>query len=362
MTSERGFHTLDALRGVAASAVVLRHLQSNIVARYLPGSYLAVDLFFVLSGFVLAFSYEARLVTGSIKFRDFFTRRAIRLLPLHVVGTLIGAAVLLTVAMKAGPITTYLPGFLGYTLLAMIFMPTPAPFGAASNWLFPFNLPAWSLFWEMVIGAAFALIAPRLSNRMLGVLVIGSALLLTLAAKVMHSVDVGMRASDFVGGLPRVSYSFFAGVAIYRIWAARRLQIVLPAWTFPPIILCLFAISPSGIVGSIYELIAVFLLFPLVVWLASQAEPNEMWRKPFLIAGVTSYAMYVIHYPLLMLLVNVLNVKLDQIGDSGAIAFLVFVVALAFVLDRAFDLPVRREIQKTLRSKRSSADAAKAPS
>jgi peptidoglycan/LPS O-acetylase OafA/YrhL len=86
------YATLDGLRGIAAIAVVIYHLP--IEPKLVPHGYLAVDFFLMLSGFVLALAYSDKLHSG-MSFRSFFLKRAIRLYPIAIVGTAIGAAHLL---------------------------------------------------------------------------------------------------------------------------------------------------------------------------------------------------------------------------------------------------------------------------
>src|SRR6185437_6209521 len=80
------YATLDGLRGVAALAVVLYHYASDLIA---PHGYLAVDLFFAMSGFVIASAYEAKLKDG-LDVRGFLGIRAKRLAPLWMLGAIVG--------------------------------------------------------------------------------------------------------------------------------------------------------------------------------------------------------------------------------------------------------------------------------
>src|SRR4051812_23930437 len=80
------FLTLDALRGVAALIVFIRHSgpQFGLSAVEYSASHMAVDLFFVLSGFVLANAYESKLVDGTLGVSRFMLLRYIRLFPLYL--------------------------------------------------------------------------------------------------------------------------------------------------------------------------------------------------------------------------------------------------------------------------------------
>lgn len=85
-TARRTFHTLDGLRGVAAGTVLIYHFPSLWSPASAPSAYLAVDLFFLMSGFVIEHAYGQRLATG-LGVRRFLLLRLIRLYPLYLVGT-----------------------------------------------------------------------------------------------------------------------------------------------------------------------------------------------------------------------------------------------------------------------------------
>src|ERR1700712_1409072 len=86
----RRYHTLDALRGLAAIAVVGFHIsQVKLEPVLVPYGYLAVDFFFVLSGAVVAHAYEKQLRAG-LSWQAFFVKRVIRLYPLALLGTALG--------------------------------------------------------------------------------------------------------------------------------------------------------------------------------------------------------------------------------------------------------------------------------
>ena len=92
--SKPQYAILDGLRGVASLVVVAFHLFEAHAASHadqiINHGYLAVDFFFVLSGFVIGYAYDDRW--GRMTYRDFFKRRLIRLHPMVVMGMLIGAA------------------------------------------------------------------------------------------------------------------------------------------------------------------------------------------------------------------------------------------------------------------------------
>src|SRR5437016_4136883 len=145
--------TLDGLRGVAALAVAILHTNINMgSAPWLPHAYLAVDFFFVLSGFVVAFAYDQKLLTD-MTFFGFMRVRLIRLSPMIVAGTILGAFYLL--------MRTHLePGAIGYIAVAVLFgvllLPLDLVVGTEQ---YPLNVPSWSLLFELISNVCYAALA-----------------------------------------------------------------------------------------------------------------------------------------------------------------------------------------------------------
>jgi len=149
VAKQHKFAALDALRGVAAACVMLWHIQWTFGGPQDFGhAQLAVDLFFILSGFVISHSYAARLKSGAMTFGDYVIRRIVRLYPLIALGTAIGLAH----ALAYGPQSK---------LHALILLPlglAAIPVPSAS--LMPLDPPSWSLFFEMFGSVAFGLLIP----------------------------------------------------------------------------------------------------------------------------------------------------------------------------------------------------------
>ena len=95
--SRNRYITLDAMRGIAALFVVARHFSGLRGAADPQFSFLAVDLFFLLSGFVLSFSYDERIAAGMSP-AAFLMKRIIRLYPLYFLGIALGIAIALSEA------------------------------------------------------------------------------------------------------------------------------------------------------------------------------------------------------------------------------------------------------------------------
>jgi peptidoglycan/LPS O-acetylase OafA/YrhL len=197
------FDVLDGLRGVAAFAVLVMHVTPYNAILITPHAALAVDFFFGLSGFVIAAVYEERIKAG-MSLKAFMWVRVVRLYPLIVLGAVIGAA---------GFVRLYDGGMLALLFVTGVLM-IPTPYGALSEdqCMYALNAPSWSLLWELLVNLLYGAIAPLLHNRMLAVIVGVSAIALAATGLHFETLAVGPYWPEGWAGLPRVMFSFFAGV------------------------------------------------------------------------------------------------------------------------------------------------------
>lgn len=307
------FATLDGMRGAAAIAVMIFHAGSagGVSA---PSGYLAVDLFFALSGFVLAHAYEPRLRDG-MPLREFINLRVARLYPMYLVGTLVGAAFA----------TTHPSAFL--------FLPHHN-----SNALFPGNVVMWSLLFELGANIMFAAFALRCGWKAIAaVLAVSGAMLLWAALGPLGSLSHGAYWETTWLGIPRTLFSFTIGVALCRAharWGLRR--VAAAGWLLPLALLGLLSAATEA--APWWELLCVAALFPALVWLGARWEAPK--ARLFTALGDLSYPLYCIHLPLLLAAGRWdLNVPL-------ACAALVLA---AWALDRWVDRPARAWLGKLAR-------------
>lgn len=281
-------HALDGLRGLAAIAVVTFHYRTMLGGWYFPSAYLAVDLFFIISGIVICLNYEDRLRGGMGALR-FMARRLARLAPLYLVALALGAGVAAAgIAMETGNWTgrTLAPVVLAGSLML------PNPFPAPRPDLFPLNPPCWSLFWELAINLAYALVLPWLGTRVLLGLIGGGALLLAIAAGQAGGLDFGYDRAWLQIPALRVLVGFSIGVLIARLARQGR----LPASPVPVgALLCLgiALLAAPAALGWIKDLILALGLFPLLCAAAmtGRAAHPGLCRT----LGLISYPLYVVH-------------------------------------------------------------------
>jgi peptidoglycan/LPS O-acetylase OafA/YrhL len=331
----RRFLTLDALRGAGAVTVMAGHAGIILGGYSPPFMYLAVDMFFVLSGFVLAYVYDEKFRNG-LGVRSFLRARITRLYPIYLIGLLLGLASLAVSnphALSAVQVATSF--FLG------LFALPSSPMGAIGA-LFPLNGPFWSLFFEFwVANLAFAIFWRQLRGKLLWALILISALMLVFFGLYFRTLDIGWTWHRFPGGVARVCFSFFVGVALSRFHAAKPSAINVPSWTCLAAFAAVMALPLEGPGKIIYELAVVLFFFPALIYFGAEA----IERRPRVgkILGDASYAIYAIHRPLLYILAWPLGrFLLPASRTSHALgaetALILAIVILAWSISRLFAL------------------------
>ncbi|TIV69912.1 MAG: acyltransferase [Mesorhizobium sp.] len=341
---------LDAIRGVAAISVMLYHFSPFLAdGKVLPSSYLAVDLFFLLSGFVIAHAYDRKIENG-MGFGTFVAIRLIRLYPLYLAGTLLGFFYLL-VKNRLMP-AEYMPlSEIGMQLTTgMFFIPL---IGEAYHTIFPLNPASWSLFFELVVNIAYVAVFFLMSRRVLTALIAVSLALLIVASVVIGTLDFGMTGKTIISGLPRVSFSFFLGVLLCflrRGW-----------WVEAAILLTLavFAIAPAGAAGRVaYDLACLAVVFPIIVVTGAVAPTAPRLAGFYGWLGRISYPIYIIHTPMLMIIAGAGKaVSVDPFSHHPwfGILMAVAVIVIADIATRIYDEPVRRFLQRQMQRSRAVA-------
>lgn len=318
------FATLDGLRGIAALLVMFYHADTWSPVP-MPGGYLAVDLFFALSGFVIALAYEPRLRAG-LSLREFTVNRLVRIYPMFLAGALIGALLL--------------PAHLG--MLVML------PDFESPRLLFPANPPMWSLLFELLINIAFAVLALRVGPRgLLAILATSGAMLCHAAFASGTALNAGAFWETAVYGIARTVFSFTLGIALYRLrdWLEIGRRLAWQAWLLFPVLVATLMFAPES--RAWWDLACVFLILPALLWLGT------MWDLPkgklAEALGDLSYPLYCIHAPLIWA-----GKKWDM--DMGMLCLAM--VAAAWALDRWVDRPVRARITAIMKGRRRAEPAA----
>lgn len=356
------FVVLDGMRGIAALAVITDHVASPLMQTLVPGRYLAVDFFFVLSGFVLAHVYGKRLASGALSGAGFMRVRAIRFFPLYLISVALGAALAYLYAIKGWEAHT-LSSVTSSALFGIFMLPTPPALSVWADAPFPLNGPTWSLFFELAINIVFAAMAARwLRPRVTGAIALVAGLIYIPTVFYYGQSDAGFAWSNFAGGFPRVTFMFFTGVWLYQMRGGWRVP-VLPAWAAYAALAAVLMAPAQGIWRPVFDLTAAWVIFPGLVLLAAETPVRGTVRAMSAFVGLVSYGVYVLHVPIW----GWLRLVLERFGGTEALPGVANValvaavsIAAAAALNAVYDVPLRRRLSgKARRAAAEGAAAAK---
>jgi peptidoglycan/LPS O-acetylase OafA/YrhL len=336
------FEILDGMRGIAAVSVVIFHFMevayTDYSKNFIGHGFLAVDFFFCLSGFVIAYAYDSRIARMGTW--EFFKSRIIRLHPLVILGSVLGLMALLFYHFGGHP-EVYKAGRLVLIFICSAFLvPFPVMEDRAFN-LFGLNAPAWSLFWEYVANVVYALILWRLSRRWLVPLVIIAALALCMVGYRAGNLMGGWAGANFWDGGARISYSFLAGMLVYRFnW------IIKSRLGFLGLAVLLFAVfvMPFSSWNWLTEPLVVLVYFPLLIALGAGAALSPALHSVCHFSGKISYPLYMTHYAVLWMFGNYYNHYKPGVSQLAVIisTSVIVLVVFAYLVLVVYDGPVRR--------------------
>lgn len=358
MSHKDHFLTLDGFRGIAAILVVLRHTIPYFGQNPFFSSYLAVDLFFLLSGAVVARSYEHRL-RHEMSLRKFMWIRLLRLYPLYFLGIGIG------IFAAAAKLTDFHGNLPVAAVVGLLMLP-----GLHSYLLFPLNGPAWSLSSEIIANFVYGWRVRWLSDRVLSLvmLICLTGMVLYVALSAQHSLDAGFHRRTYYVSLLRVGFSFSAGILLYRWFLTKGKRAVVSngkaALTVLAVALLLM-MSPPASLMPFYDVLAVSIGFPLLVYAGMRYQPSGSLASACQFLGVISYPIYIVHSPLAELLRHAFpsltgGHEVAQFTPWGGLVFLAALIGLAWLLHHFYDTPVRKLLGDWMSRKRAAMATAQA--
>lgn len=364
------YELLDGLRGVAALLVVFHHVfegyafagsvngVSDGTLTHLNHGYLAVDFFFLLSGFVIGYAYDDRWQRG-FTLGGFFRRRLIRLHPMVVLAAVVGLVCFLVQGCERWDGSSVPLSMAMLALLAAMFMIPAWPGGPyevrGNGEMFPLNGPAWSLFFEYIGNILYGLVIHRLPTRLLaGVTVVLGAILVWMTAgdfvgTGMFGVGWTLDGVNFWGGLIRMLFPYTLGMLMARRFRPVRIRGAF--WIATVVMTLLFMVpyipgKTPVCWNGIFEAVCIIVVFPILLWLgASDQTAGKRLRAAYSFLGNLSYPLYIIHYPLFYLFYAwLIRTETYTLGQSWGFALLTVCgsVALAWLAMRFYDIPVRR--------------------
>ena len=359
LSSKPHYEILDGLRGVAAAMVVAFHLLEahsggNHLNQIINHGYLAVDFFFMLSGFVIGYAYDDRW--NRMSMGTFFKRRLIRLQPMVVMGSIVGAALFW---FQKAPCYPAMEGVsIGALLLVMLLgctlLPLPLKWDIR-GWMemHPLNGPAWSLYYEYIGNILYALFIRKFSKTALAVFV-------AIAACFTVHRCLTAPAGDIVGGwalnweqqyvgLVRLMYPFFGGLLLSRLgWLIRTRKNAF--WWCSLMIIAVLSVPRIGgedgyWMNGLYEAFCIICIFPVIVSMGAGGRITG--RRSTAVCkflGDISYPVYITHYPLVYIYTAWAFNHQATLAEGLPYMLLTFVgaFALAYACLKFYDLPVRK--------------------
>lgn len=368
------YNLLDGLRGVAALMVIWYHVfegyafAGGTMIETFNHGYLAVDFFFILSGFVIGYAYDDRW-GKNFTMKDFFKRRLIRLHPMVIMGAVLGAVTFCiqgSVQWDGTPIA--LSMVMLSLLCTMLFIPAIPGVGyevRGNGEMFPLNGPCWSLFFEYIGNILYALFIRRLSNKALTLLVVllGVALALFATFNVSGYGNIGvgwtLDSVNFLGGSLRMLFPFSLGMLLSRNFKPMKIKGAF--WICTIILIAVFSVPYLEGAGPIcmngvYEAFCIIIVFPILLWIgASGVTTDAKSTNICKFLGDISYPIYVVHYPIMYLFYAwLIKNQLYTFEETWQVALLVYGgnIVLAYICLKLYDEPVRKWLTKTFLSKK----------
>lgn len=351
---------LDGLRGVAAMIVVAYHIFDSDPVNPVNHGYLAVDFFFMLSGYVMGYAYDDRWDTMS--FGSFFKRRLIRLHPMVVIGSVLGACFFYFSASSFYKTVGQTP--FGMLLLSAVLGALLIPSVKSMDLRgmgegYPLDGPKWSLFFEYLANIGYAFWFRKCSLRTLGVLAAVFAGLLTCVAVTSEAGTVSF-GWQFTGehlwkGMIRVLFPFLAGLFLFRLgkrlpmkhallFTSLALLVALPMPRVGPV--------AAPWVNGLYESLVIILLLPGIVLIGAGSQPGtRLGDRACEFLGALSYPLYLVHYPIHYVFYGWLSDHQPAWSVKIPVAIGVYIssLVLAYVVMRFVDTPIRQRLARFAR-------------
>lgn len=352
---------LDGLRGVAAIMVVIFHVfethSHSHLDQIINHGYLAVDFFFLLSGFVIGYAYDDRWSMMTIG--GFFKIRLVRLQPMVIMGMIVGALLFYFQDSAMFPNIHNVPVWkmlvfmvIGFTLIPV----TPSMDIRGWQEMHPLDGPAWSLFFEYVANILYALFVRKFSKTVLSIFVFLAACFLIHLALTSPKGDViggwSFNVTQLHVGFARLLYPFFAGLLLFRI---SKLIQVKHAFLLCSLLVVFFLAMPR--IGgrehlwmnALYDSLIIIFIFPLIVYLGASGEIKGRYAtKICKFFGDISYPIYITHYPIIYIYTGWVSNHKVPFREAFPIALLVLIssISLAYLCLKLYDEPVRIWLKK----------------
>jgi len=351
---------LDGLRGVAALIVVAYHIFDLDQVICVNHGYLAVDFFFILSGYIMGYAYDDRWNTMSIG--SFIKRRLIRLHPMVIIGSIIGAIFFYFGASSLFQLVnrTSFGMLMLSTVLGALLIPSVKTMDVRGGGeSYPLNGPEWSLFYEYIANIAYAFWIRKFRLLTLGVLSVMFAGLLSyvIMSSKTGTVSFGWAFTEdqLWKGIVRVLFPFITGLFLFRLGKTIKVKHAMFFTSLALLVALLMPrIGPDAMprVNGLYECFIIIILLPIVVVIGAGSQPiTRFGEKACIFLGKLSYPLYLVHYPIHYVFYGwISDNKLTwSVKIPAAIGVYASCLVLGYVVMRFVDTPIRRSLARFTR-------------
>ncbi len=342
---------LDGLRGTAALLVVIFHLLEG----YFPvmgnhpmhHGYLAVDFFFMLSGFVVGYAYDDRW--GRMSMTDFFKIRVVRLHPLVVLSIIVGAIAFWFDPFSSTNQQASLLKLIGVMLIGFTLFPHPDIRGWGET--HSLNGPLWSLLQEYIANLIYAVFGQKMSKIVLWALVIVSGAVLTGVSVWHKDLATGWGYDTFWIAVVRMMFPFFGGLLLFRTGQLIRIPMAYVVCSLALIGLFCF---PTYSFNGFYEAAVIIVAFPIIIAMGAGGQISGRWAKICNFSGAISYPIYILHYPFIYIYTEWIAIQKPAPTQIFPIAagLLLFFILLAYFALKLYDEPTRAWLKNRFLTKK----------
>lgn len=358
-------NSLDGLRGLAAIGVAFFWHYQHFNPETFPFSrkaywfyqygYSLVDLFFILSGFIFCYVYKARLTSKSLGIKEYGVLRFSRLYPLHLLTLLLVALVQSIRHYYIGDYFVYQHNDTYHFILNLFFI--------QNGWFehnFSFNAPTWSLSVEIIAYLLFFLIIYFLGSKEYYLVLYIAFVILGIVIKL-----TGLNTFLLNQETSRVFMGFFVGCLVYELYNyVRKIKtqhVFISIYSAVFLFLSISAITFGHGVLRDWQLVYTLIIFPLGILIILEIKIfNKILSvKPLAYLGEISFSIYLLHYPMQLVLKTLKDIYSFEINFSSRLTFVTFCISVIFVSilsHEFFEKPSQKYLRKVLLDRKNVRD------
>jgi peptidoglycan/LPS O-acetylase OafA/YrhL len=311
----------------------------------------------MLSGFVLSFAYQERLdrwAPGEEWSTSTFMKvRLIRIYPIYFLGIITSSFFLLLQSLY-GRESIAVPTLASFVALGLLLLPVPPGVGAGGAMMFPCDVPAWALFFEVLANLFHGALLRRRGWQFITLAAVLWAAILQYGVTARNSLNIGAYRTDLLFGCARILFAYTMGLLVFRLRKAHRDTIprVSPFLLFALFVALISTPKLTSGFAPRYGLLTISTMLPLIILLAANSPMPTFFVRPAAILGASSYAVYLLHVPIAEIFEQAWKMlrhhSIEVDAPWGGILDVALTLLLAILVGRFYDEPLRNGINRRL--------------